>query len=180
MTELIVIVLYFLAIYYFIKFIKKIYISNKIQINQKDFIYKRNPMTETEKKFISYLKPITDKNNLIIITQVPLQAIFKTNNQSNFNKIKAKTIDFALVDNNYNYKGFIELDDYTHNRENRIKRDIFVNELFNINNLKLKRIKVTKNYNLIDLDNYIKEITSQATSSYSNGLKENNSCSSIL
>lgn len=92
------------------------------------------------------------------MTQVPLQSIFKANNQSNFNKIKAKTIDFALVDNNYNYKGFIELDDYTHTRTDRIKRDIFVNKLFENNNLKLKRIKVSKEYNLIDVDNYIKDI----------------------
>lgn len=171
MLGLIVIIFYFLAIYYFIKFIKKISIKNKIKIGTTDFIYKNNPMTETERKFIGYLKPFTDKNNLIIMSQVPLQAIFKTNNQSNFNKIKAKTVDFALVDNNYNYKGFIELDDYTHNRPDRIKRDIFVNQLFQMHNLKLKRIKVAKEYNLTDIDNYIKEITYHATSLNSNGLK---------
>lgn len=166
-----IILLYILGFYFFIIFIKKVIIANADDINKRDFMFKYNPMTETEKNFISYLKPFTDKNNLIIITQVPLQAIFKTNTQSNFNKIKAKTIDFALVDNNYNYKGFIELDDYTHNRTDRIKRDLFVNELFKSNNIKLKRIKVTKNYNLIDIDNYIKEITCQATSLNSKGLK---------
>ena len=162
-TVIIILVIYFTLIF----FIRK----KKNDINNIDYVYKKNPMTETEKNFFRCLKPITDKNNLIIITQVPLQAIFKTNNQANFNKIRAKTIDFALVDNNYNYKGFIELDDYSHNRDDRIKRDIFVNKLFEINNLKLKRIKVSKNYNLIDMDNYIKEITCQATSSASNGLK---------
>lgn len=161
---ILLILLYLLAIFYLIKFVKKIIINSKISIDYKEFMYKRNPLTETEKKFVQYIKPITDKNNLIIMTQVPLQSIFKANNQSNFNKIKAKTIDFALVDNNYNYKGFIELDDYTHSRADRIKRDIFVNKLFETNNLKLKRIKVSKEYNLMDIDNYIKEITYQATS----------------
>lgn len=155
---ILLILLYLLAIFYLIKFVKKIIINSKISIDYKEFTYKRNPLTETEKKFVQYIKPITDKNNLIIMTQVPLQSIFKANNQSNFNKIKAKTIDFALVDNNYNYKGFIELDDYTHTRTDRIKRDIFVNKLFENNNLKLKRIKVSKEYNLIDVDNYIKDI----------------------
>ena len=159
---ILLILLYLLAIFYLIKFVKKIIINSKISIDYKEFMYKRNPLTETEKKFVQYIKPITDKNNLIIMTQVPLQSIFKANNQSNFNKIKAKTIDFALVDNNYNYKGFIELDDYTHSRADRIKRDIFVNKLFETNNLKLKRIKVSKEYNLMDIDNYIKEITYQA------------------
>jgi hypothetical protein len=161
--------LYILALYYVIKSIIKICIKNNI--NKKEFTYKNNPLTETEKNFIKTIKPFTDKNDLIILSQVPLQAIFKTNNQSNFNRIKAKTIDFALVDNNYNYKGFIELDDYTHNRQDRIKRDNFVNQLFAINNIKLKRIKVAKEYNLIDIDKYIKEITNQATSLNSNGLK---------
>ena len=155
---ILLILLYLLAIFYLIKFVKKIIINSKISIDYKEFTYKRNPLTETEKKFVQYIKPITDKNNLIIMTQVPLQSIFKANNQSNFNKIKAKTIDFALVDNNYNYKGFIELDDYTHRRPDRIKRDIFVNKLFENNNLKLKRIKVSKEYNLIDVGNYIKDI----------------------
>lgn len=155
---ILLILLYLLAIFYLIKFVKKIIINSKISTDYKEFTYKRNPLTETEKKFVQYIKPITDKNNLIIMTQVPLQSIFKANNQSNFNKIKAKTIDFALVDNNYNYKGFIELDDYTHTRTDRIKRDIFVNKLFENNNLKLKRIKVSKEYNLIDVDNYIKDI----------------------
>ena len=162
------IIITILIIYLILKYANK---SKIVNINNLDFVYKKSPLTETEKNFVEYLKPITDKNNLIILSQVPLQAIFKTNNQTNFNKIRAKTIDFALIDNQYNYKGFIELDDYTHNRNDRIKRDIFVNKLFEINNLKLKRIKVTKNYNLIDIDNYIKEITNQATSSASNGLK---------
>lgn len=86
---ILLILLYLLAIFYLIKFVKKIIINSKISIDYKEFMYKRNPLTETEKKFVQYIKPITDKNNLIIMTQVPLQSIFKANNQPNFNKIKA-------------------------------------------------------------------------------------------
>ena len=53
---------------------------------------------------------------------------------------------------------FIELDDYTHNKSNRIKRDIFINELFKKYNYKLIRIKVQNNYNLEQLENIIKEV----------------------
>lgn len=168
--EIILEILLFIAICYFITAITKT-VNNNYKITKKEFDYKYNPMTETEKIFMRTLKPFTDKNDLIILAQVPLQAIFKTDTQSNFNRIRAKTIDFAIVDNNYNYKGFIELDDYTHNRQDRIKRDIFVNQLFSANNLALKRIKVKKEYDLLDIDNYIKEITNQATSLNSNGLK---------
>ena len=129
--------------------------------NNIKYLIKQNPMTETEIKFIKELKKITDINNLIILPQVQLQSIFHTINNkdiTSFNKIKSKSIDFAIVDNNYNYKLFIELDDYTHNRKNRIQRDQFINELFKTYNLKLKRIKVQNNYNIEDLKDIIKEV----------------------
>lgn len=138
---------------------------NDINANNNDnnikYLTKQSPMTDTEIKFIKELKKITDINNLIILPQVQLQSIFYTINNkdiSSFNKIKSKSIDFAIVDNNYNYKLFIELDDYTHNRKNRIQRDQFINELFKTYNLKLKRIKVQNNYNLEELENIIKEV----------------------
>lgn len=150
------IILYILG--YIIKYMK----SNKTTtINENCFLPKENPMTETEKIFLSYLKPFTDKYNLIIIPQVQLQSIFKVSNNkdiSNFNKIKSKSIDFAIVDNKYNYKIFIELDDYTHNQANRIKRDTFVNNLFYLCNLKLIRVKVQNNYNLEQIESIIKEV----------------------
>lgn len=129
--------------------------------NNIKYLIKQNPMTDTEIKFIRELKKITDINNLIILPQVQLQSIFHTINNkdiTSFNKIKSKSIDFAIVDNNYNYKLFIELDDYTHNRKNRMQRDQFINELFKTYNLKLKRIKVQNNYNIEDLKNIIKEV----------------------
>ena len=78
--------------------------------NNIKYLIKQNPMTETEIKFIKELKKITDINNLIILPQVQLQSIFHTINNkdiTSFNKIKSKSIDFAIVDNNYNYKLFI-------------------------------------------------------------------------
>lgn len=129
--------------------------------NNIKYLIKQNPMTETEIKFIKELKKITDINNLIILPQIQLQSIFHTINNkdiTSFNKIKSKSIDFAIVDNNYNYKLFIELDDYTHNRKNRIQRDQFINELFKTYNLKFKRIKVQNNYNIEDLTDIIKEV----------------------
>lgn len=154
--------LYFIALLFFIfGFILKLLRENNNSANNIEYLIQHNPMTETERKFISYLKPFTDKHNLLILPQVQLQSIFHVINKkdiSSFNKIKAKSIDFAIVDNNYNYKLFIELDDYTHNKQNRIKRDIFVNNLFKTYNLNLKRIKVQKNYNLEELENIIKEV----------------------
>lgn len=153
---IIAVLLYILG--YIVKYIN----SNKnITINENCYLPKMNPMTETEKTFLSYLKHFTDKYNLIILPQVQLQSIFKLSNNkdiTSFNKIKSKSVDFAIVDNKYNYKLFIELDDYTHNKKNRIERDSFVNNLFNTYNLKLRRIKAQKNYDLELIENIIKEV----------------------
>lgn len=138
--------------------------SNEKKSTEYNYIVKTNPMTETEKKFCMKLKEITDKYNLIIIPQLQLQRIFNTKKEdvTAFNKIKSKSIDFAIVDNNYNYKLFIELDDYTHNYKNRVERDKFINDLFNRYNLKLLRVK--NNYDLEIIENTIKESLSNLIS----------------
>lgn len=141
--------------------IEKYMNKNIIEENNNNYLILRNPMTETEIKFLKELKNITDKYNLIILPQIQLQRIFKTYNKNDvksFNKIKSKSIDFAIVDQNYNYKIFIELDDYTHNRKKRIERDNFINKLFNNYNLILIRIKVSNKYNLEEIENIIKEV----------------------
>lgn len=152
---------YLIAIIFFI--IGYIFKSRNKKTIETRYVYniKKNPMTEIEQKFIKSLQLITNKYNLYIVPQVQLQSIFKIIDKkdiSSFNKIKSKSVDFAIVDKDYNFKMFIELDDYTHNRQNRIKRDIFVNNLFNMYNLNLKRIKVQNNYNLEELENMIKEV----------------------
>lgn len=115
-------------------------------------------MTQTEINFIKQLENITNKYQLKIIPQIQLQKIFKTNNIAEFNKIKSKSIDYAIVDNNYNYKLFIELDDYSHNYNNRIKRDNYINNIFETHNLKLLRIKVKNTYNMDELEQKIKKL----------------------
>lgn len=145
---------------YFWNMIIKNY-ENKNNLNINRYKTKNNPMTITERKFFYILKEICDKYNLIILPQINFQEIFeiKTKNDYNsFNKIKAKSVDFAIVDKNYYYKCFIELDDYTHQRLDRIYRDNFVNALFKNYDLKLYRIDVRKDYNKLYLENIIKEV----------------------
>lgn len=155
-----------LIIVYFIELLKKNENTNSSEKeNYSNYLMLTNPMTETELKFCKILKTITDKYNLIIIPQIQLQKIFKVYSKKDvaaFNKIKAKSIDFAIVDNNYNYKMFIELDDSSHYRKDRQKRDIFINELFETANRKYKhkliRVKAQDKYKIEELENIIKEV----------------------
>lgn len=125
------------------------------EYSKKDYV-----MTQTELKFYRELKKVTDKLQLSIFPQVKLDGLInvKSNRKAVRNRIKSKSIDFTIV-NNINCKIVccIELDDYTHNYKARIKRDNFVNDLFNYVGIKLHRIKVNNYYNLEELENMIKE-----------------------
>lgn len=114
-------------------------------------------LTPTELKFYKILKQITDEMNLIICPQVSLYEIVKSKEYKNFNKIARKTIDFVITEQNLKIKYCIELDDYTHSRQNRIERDNFLNNLFESVDIKLIRVKVQSYYNIEELKNLIEQ-----------------------
>ncbi len=114
-------------------------------------------MTIDELKFYKLLKSITTKYNLTIFTQVSLYALVKNKDIKDFNKIKSKSIDFVITDNNGKIRFCIELDDTTHLKETRQDRDMFVNQLFNQIGIKLIRVPKQNYYNLQELEEKIKE-----------------------
>lgn len=128
------------------------------EINYKNKYTKREYLlTETELKFYKQLKKITDELNLIICPQVTLYEILRNKEYKDFNKIQSKSIDFVITEPNLKIKLCIELDDFSHCKNKRIQRDIFINKLFNDLNIKLLRIPVNNFYNLDDLKCKIKE-----------------------
>lgn len=144
------------------------YTENKTNSNEQfeqinyNTIYKpkRYVTTLTELSFYNVLLEIAKELDLILFSQVALYNIVQTkyNNQGAFNKIRSKTIDFVLVDkNNCRIKLCIELDDYTHNRYNRIERDKFINKLFKDLEIDLIRFKASNYYNKEVLKKKIQE-----------------------
>ena len=112
---------------------------NENKINYSDYYKpKRYVITLNELNFYTVLMEVAKELDLILFSQVSLYNILetKTNLDSStkttyFNKIASKSIDFVLVDKkDCRIKLCIELDDSTHNKKNRIKRDKFINELF--------------------------------------------------
>ena len=127
-------------------------------INYKDLYIKKDYiMTEQEYKFYRLLKNYTSKNNLNLFAQVSLYAIVNSKYYSDFNKIKSKSIDFVITDVNCKIKLCIELDDYTHIKENRQKRDNFIDKLFEELEIKMLRIPVQNYYNMTDIERKITE-----------------------
>lgn len=111
-------------------------------------------------KFYRELKKITDKNNWAIFPQVNLERIIqvKDNNFADRNRIKSRSIDYTIV-NNENCKIIccIELDDYTHNTNKAKIIDNFKDEIFKQCNLPLHRIKVSNFYDINEIETILKE-----------------------
>lgn len=131
--------------------------ENNINNYTKQYEKKEYLLTQKELKFYRLLKSITNKYYLNLFTQVALYEIIKSKNITDFNKIKSKTIDFVITDNNCQIKLCIELDDSTHINEKRQERDKFINDLFKQLDIKLLRIPEQNYYNLNELENKIKE-----------------------
>lgn len=119
----------------------------------------QNIFTDSERFFYKILKEITYNMDLIIMTKVRLADIIYTNkyDYTYFNKIKAKHIDFVLIDSNGKIKLLIELDDRSHENYERKERDNFLNEIFKNLNINLLRIPAKYIYNQKELENKIKE-----------------------
>ncbi len=137
--------------------------KNKLNIIlNDDYIFKQYLFTKTELSFYYNLKKMTDELNLEIFTKtrvIDLIEIKKNKNWTkNFNKLKAKHIDFIICKKNGEILTYIELDDYSHNRKKVIKRDELINNLFNANSKhKIFRVKVQNDYSIFinELKNYL-------------------------
>ena len=114
-------------------------------------------LTPTELKFYKLLKTITDKMEYSLFIQIPLYQLVEYKDYKDFNKIKSKSIDFVITENNCKVKLRIELDDKTHNNNKRIERDRFINEMFKELDIKILRIPVQNFYNIEELETKIRE-----------------------
>lgn len=114
-------------------------------------------LTKNELKFYRILKQITNKLGFSLFCQVSLYQIVKSKDYKEFNKIKSKSIDFVITQENCKILLCIELDDTTHEKQKRIERDNFINKLFEDLDIKLLRIPVQNFYNLEELEEKIKQ-----------------------
>lgn len=120
---------------------------------------KENFITDNELKLYKVLKKVAYELKFDLFTQVALNRILEVNNrrkqQQLRNRIDKKSIDFVLYDEKTKkIVCCIELDDSTHEREERIERDLFLDKSCK-NAIKLIRIKVQKYYDYNEILNKI-------------------------
>ena len=113
---------------------------------------KTSLLTQSELHFLEILKQVIG-DRYTIECQVPLSGIVTIldssnnfTNYSDFNQIKAKTIDFVLYDKSYSPYVCIELDGSSHMRLDRIKRDIFINNLMKSVGLRIIHVYSASDY----------------------------------
>lgn len=140
--------------------------NKKEKINYKKMYKPRKYLiTLNELKFYKILIQIAEELGLVVFAQVSLYNILETQDKLDkslkerfFRRIASKSIDFVLADpHNCRIRLCIELDDSTHNRPDRIKRDIFINELFKELEINLLRFPVYNTYYKEILKNKIQE-----------------------
>jgi len=107
-------------------------------------------MTPAELAFFAILEPLV-RPSCMISAKVRLADLFQVGQgvgqQSAFNKISRKHIDFVLTDPaTSRILCGIELDDRSHKLPDRVERDEFVNEVFAKNQLPLLRVPVAWTY----------------------------------
>ena len=119
--------------------------------------------TLNELHFYEVLLDIAKELDFILFCQVSLYSIIepkkeldRSTKRTFLNKIDRKSIDFVLVDKkNCKIKLCIELDDYTHNKKDRIARDEFIDTLFEQLGVSLLRYPVYPVYYRETLKNRI-------------------------
>lgn len=89
--------------------------------------------TSRELNAYKKLKPIADKNRLILCPKVRLIDIVEPKYSEKNKGLKAKVIqkhiDFVVCNENMDIIGVLELDDSTHDRKDRQERDLFVDTI---------------------------------------------------
>ena len=105
--------------------------NRRSKVNFSKYKLRKSVLTKNELDFYHCLKSVLGEEP-VILSKVRLADIFYTKSGSGYykalNRITGKHVDFLLCDPN-DFKPFmaIEVDDRSHERKDRIKRDDFVN-----------------------------------------------------
>jgi len=114
---------------------------------KREYVYAKKACAMTQHELIFYKTLLEAISGCVIIPQAHLSMFLdhKVYGQQNwsraFSRINGKSVDFLICTNNMKPLIAIELDDNTHDRPDRQKRDIFVNSIISNANMPLLRFK---------------------------------------
>ncbi|MDI3323932.1 DUF2726 domain-containing protein [Pontibacterium granulatum] len=139
-------------------------LAPKLASDQDAYHYELNPrlFTRAETSFFHALEAAVD-GKLRIFGKVRIADVLKVKKGLDksqwgfqFGRIKAKHFDYVLcTPNTLKVVCAIELDDSSHQKPDRVKRDEFVNAICKESGLKLHRFKIQKHYNPLEISGRI-------------------------
>lgn len=129
--------------------------KNNLPYKKKKFFF-----TVNEKRFYKVLIQASTELDLVLFSKVRIADLLyvttKENWRTHFNKISQKHVDFVLLDKkNLSPILLIELDDPSHNRKDRIERDMFVDDAYENAGMNILHIKTAKSYDKNELKSKI-------------------------
>lgn len=144
---------------------------NKLEKKETFNYDKRFLLTKAEANFYKYLVQIVDTEQYIIFPKVriadivkPKKGLSKKQYNSNLWRTTSKHIDFLLVDKKTYLPAIcIELNDSSHNKGSRKKRDILVDNVMASAAIPMIWIKAKRSYDLNELTTSIFEHTQTNT-----------------
>jgi len=152
-------IMLFLVIFIIIGLAKTAYHKNHIKIqrgrvlnnheSKLPYELKSSLLTEREQKFFKILFPVVTKYNLMIAVKPRLADFIESNPPHNYKKISHKHVDFLICDKTMKPLMAIELDDSTHHTAERVKRDKFVDWVYETVGLHVVHI-YEYSYDLLD------------------------------
>lgn len=116
-------------------------------------------MTSRERAFYRRLFSVVGRE-FLIFPQIHLSTLFahdeyRQNYKGALSTIQRKSVDYVLCDTEFRVRCAIELDDETHQRSDRVERDVFVNQLFRDAGLPLVRVAANSAMSDDDLRNAV-------------------------
>ena len=116
------------------------------------YVLKRYLMSPAERSFFGVLEQVTDSSKYYIFPQLSLSKLVTVETgtesyQTYHNKVDRKSVDFVLFDRNAISPVLaIELDDSSHDREDRQERDAFVDRVLAKAELPLLHVRAQAAY----------------------------------
>lgn len=158
-----------------------------------EYHYELNPrlFTRAETSFFHALEAAVD-GKLRIFGKVRIADVLKVKKGLDksqwgfqFGRIKAKHFDYVLcTPNTLKVVCAIELDDSSHQKPDRVKRDEFVNAICKEAGLKLHRFRIQKHYNPTEISNRIvpqkPRVEPVNTDTFTTGIKQSHDTSQEL
>lgn len=136
--------------------------SNKNYSYSKSYKGVNSLLTKAELNFYNTLEPVCGELNFTLFAKVRMWDLVNIVSKDNYltcrNKVQSKHIDFVLCDaRTLKPIVCIELDDKSHNREDRIARDKFVDEVLISSGYKMLHIPCAYTYSKRIIKNKIQK-----------------------